>query len=171
LSFIETQRLLLRTWMPFDVAAVESMFADPEVMRYIGVGGPWTPQRTREVVDLMTERYEREGIGIWPVVLKETSAVIGECGLQTLPGSDEVELAYLLERAYWGKGYAFEAASAVLDWGFKARGLRRIVAVINPANERSIALINRLGMRYERVVRAYRHDLLKYALDRPTTSS
>jgi [ribosomal protein S5]-alanine N-acetyltransferase len=152
--------------MPFDVDAVAPIFANPEVMRYIGSGGPWTPQRTREAVDVMTDRYERDGIGIWPVVLKETSAVVGECGLQPLPGTAETEIAYLLDVPYWGKGYAFEAASAVLEWGFRVRRLRRIVAVVHPFNGRSIALANRLGMRFDRVVRAYKHDLLKYALER-----
>jgi RimJ/RimL family protein N-acetyltransferase len=166
-SFIETERLLIRTWMPGDAAKVEKMFADPDVMRYIGTGGPWPADRTRELVGVMIERYERSGIGVWPVVLKEQSAIIGECGLQPLPASSDVELAYLFDKPYWGAGYAYEAASAVLEWGFTHAGLQRIVAVIAPENVRSIALINRLGMRFEKVVRAYKHDLLRYAKARP----
>lgn len=167
MSFIETDRLLIRTWMPGDAAKVEAMFADPEVMRYIGVGGPWTPQRTREILAIMSERYESSGIGIWPVVLKSSGAIVGECGLQPLPDSDDVEIAWIVDKPHWGAGYAHEAASAVLDWGFRQHGLQRIVAVIHPENARSIALANRLGMRFEKVVRAYKHDLLKYAKVRP----
>jgi [ribosomal protein S5]-alanine N-acetyltransferase len=166
-SFIETERLIIRTWMPRDAEQVEKMFADPDVMRYIGTGGPWKPELTRELIGVMIERYERSGIGVWPVLLKSESRVIGECGLQPLPGSDDIEIAYLFDKPYWGAGYAYEAASAVLEWGFGPHGLQRIVAVIDPANARSIALINRLGMRYEKVVRAYKHDLLKYAKAKP----
>jgi [ribosomal protein S5]-alanine N-acetyltransferase len=165
MSFIETPRLLLRTWMPGDAAAVEATFADPGVMRFIGTGGPWSAEQTRANIAIMTERYERDGAGIWPVVLKETGTIVGECGLQPLPNSDDVEIAFLFGKDSWGKGLAFEAASAVLEWGFREHGLRRIVAVVYPANTRSIALINRLGMRYERIVRAYRADLMKYVKD------
>lgn len=167
MSFIETSRLLIRTWMPEDAARIEKMFADPDVMRYIGTGVPWPAERTRELVAVMIERYERSGIGVWPVILKESGSLIGECGLQPLPGTEEVEIAYLFDKPFWGAGYAAEAASAVLRWGFDHHGLRRIVAVIHPENARSIALANRLGMRFERVVRAYKHDLLKYALAKP----
>ena len=167
MSFIETDRLLIRTWMPGDATKVEKMFADPEVMRYIGAGGPWLPERTRELIGVMIERYERSGIGVWPVVLKEGSVLVGECGLQPLPNSTDIEIAYLFDKPYWGAGYAYEAASAVLDWGFNQHGLQRIVAVIAPENARSIKLANRLGMRFEKVVRAYKHDLLKYAKARP----
>jgi RimJ/RimL family protein N-acetyltransferase len=166
-SFIETERLLIRTWMPADAKRAEKMFADPEVMKYIGTGGPWAPERTRELVAVMIERYERSGIGVWPVVLKDGGVLIGECGLQPLPGSTDVEIAYLFDKPYWGAGYAFEAASAVLDWGFTHHGLARIAAVVSPENKRSIALINRLGMRFEGVVRAYKRDLLKYAKAKP----
>jgi [ribosomal protein S5]-alanine N-acetyltransferase len=167
MSFIETERLLIRTWMASDAERVEKMFADREVMRYIGTGGPWAPERTRELIGVMIERYERSGVGVWPVVLKADSTVIGECGLQPLPGSTDVEIAYLFDKPYWGAGYAYEAACAVLEWGFNQHGLQRIVAVVSPENARSIALINRLGMRFEKVTRAYKHDLLKYAKAKP----
>jgi len=166
LSFIETERLLIRTWMPGDAAEAEAIFAKPEVMRYIGAGAAWSAQRTREALELMIDRYERDGIGVWPVVLKASGRIVGECGLQPLAGTTEIELAYLFDVPYWGKGYAFEAASAVLDWGFREQGLRRIVATIDPRNARSIALVNRLGMRFERVVRAHKGDVLQYALAR-----
>jgi ribosomal-protein-alanine N-acetyltransferase len=163
MSFIETERLLIRTWMPGDAAKVERMYGDPEVMRYIGAGGPWTPDRTRELIGVMIERYERTGIGVWPVVLKESGDVIGACGLQPLPNSSDVEVGYLFDKPNWGQGYAPEAAAAVLDWGFNQHGLQRIVAVVSPENPRSIGVVYKLGMRFERVVRAYKHDLLKYA--------
>ena len=162
MSFIETERLLIRAWKPSDANAAERIFADPEVMRFIGVGGPWTSDQSRSAIAAMSDRYEREGLGIWPVVLKEDGTLIGECGLQPLPGSSDIELAYLFDKPYWGRGLAYEAAEAVLDYGFGIHGLRGVVAVVRPENARSIALLNRLGMRFDRVVRAYKRDLLKY---------
>jgi RimJ/RimL family protein N-acetyltransferase len=165
LSFIETERLLIRTWMPSDESALAEIFGDGETMRYIGKGYPagLSREQTHDALATMTQRYERDGIGIWPVVLKETGGVIGVCGLQPLANSADVEIAYLLNGTHRGRGYAFEAASAVVEFGFRDQGFARIVAVVHPFNARSIALVRRLGMRFDRVVRAYQNDLLKYA--------
>lgn len=156
--------------MASDEAALAEIFGDGETMRYIGKGYPngLTREQARTALTTMTQRYERDGIGVWPVVLKETGKLIGACGLQPLPNSRDVEIAYILDRAERGKGYAFEAASAVMEFGFRDQDFARIVAVVHPFNAPSIALVRRLGMEFDRVVRAYQNDLLKYAKDAET---
>ncbi|MBV8491715.1 MAG: GNAT family N-acetyltransferase [Candidatus Eremiobacteraeota bacterium] len=168
MSLLETPRLLLRRWGDEDEPALTAIFADGETMRYIGKGYPngLAPEQAREALNAMKMRYTRDGIGIWPVVLKETGKLIGVCGLQPLPATSDVELAYIFDAEHRGKGYATEAASAVVDFGFRDRGFTRIVAVVHPFNQRSIALVGRLGMRFERVVRAYQNDVLKYVKER-----
>ncbi len=170
MSFIETPRLLIRTWMASDAAALEAIYGDGETMRYIGRGYPQglPPETTRAALAAMIARYESDGIGVWPVVLKESGELIGACGLQPLPKTDETEIAFLFNKAFRGKGYAYEAAAAVMEFGFAQARVPRIVAVVNPRNARSIALINKLGMRFEGVVRAYQSDLLKYAKEAST---
>lgn len=163
MSFIETERLLLRTWMPRDLTAAQALFGDPTVMRYVGTGAAWSSDETKVVIERTIDDYERDGIGLWPVVLKADGTVVGACGLQALPRREEIELSVTFAQRLWGGGYGYEAARAVLAWGFGERGLARIVAVCDRENARSIRLINRLGMRYERIVRVYRADLMLYA--------
>lgn len=169
MSFIETERLLLRAWMPSDAQAMVPIFGDTETMRYIARGYQrgLTEEETRRAVGHMIEDYERTGSGIWPVIVKQTGAIVGECGLIAAPVGNDMEVAFIFSRSERGKGYAYEAASAVIDYGFDVLALPRIVAFVHPFNSRSIALIHRLGMSFDRVVRAYRADLLRYTKERP----
>ena len=76
---------------------------------------------------------------------------MGWAGLQPLSGTDEIEVGYAFERAAWGRGYATEVASAIVQWGFEELGLERIVAVASPENAGSRRVMDKLGMRYEGV--------------------
>ena len=142
---IETERLLLRPWRDDDAAAVAAIYAKPEVMRYIP-GGTWDAQRTSQIVGRMRAMHDVQGFGFYPVVLKESGAIAGHAGLGYLEGTPEVELAYILDERYWHRGYATEAARALLMHGFATCGLQRIVAVAFPENDRSIAVMKRSGM-------------------------
>lgn len=162
MSYIETPRLLLRTWIvPGDVDDAAEIFTDSEVLRY-------AQDRlvAREAVPALLERFlhaeERDGFSLWPVVLKATREVVGDCGLGFIEGTRDVEISWHFKRSAWGHGYASEAAAAVLDFAFSQAGLTRVYALIDPANERSVAVANRLGMRFDRVVRAYKRDVLRY---------
>jgi RimJ/RimL family protein N-acetyltransferase len=166
---VETARLLLRPWAAGDEEAMVPIFGDAETMRYIGSGYQrgFTADETRALVARVAERGRDTGIGIWPVVLKETGSIVGECGLAAVADPVDVEIAYIFSRAHRGKGYAFEAATAVLAYAFDVLKLPRVVAFVHRDNARSIALINRLGMRYERIVRAFRADLMRYSKAAP----
>ncbi len=164
MSFIETPRLLLRTWMPSDLAAAARIAADPEVMRGVGAGSPWSSAATAAALERTSADYDRDGIGVWPVVRKLDGCVVGACGLQRAPLDGDVELVCVLARELWGTGSAAEAARAVLDWGFGERRLARIVAFAHPNVPRAVRFLHRIGMDFDRVVRAYRADLLRYAV-------
>ncbi|HEU5480260.1 MAG TPA: GNAT family N-acetyltransferase [Candidatus Tumulicola sp.] len=161
---VETERLIVRAWEDGDEEALIAIFADPGTVRYLGKGYQHglRADQTRAMVERMRERFARTGLGVWPVVLKETGAVIGECGLAPVADSDDVEIAYVLSPAARGKGYASEAAAAVLAYAFQTLKLARVVAFVHRGNAASIAVINRLGMRYDRVVRAFRADVMRY---------
>ena len=165
----ETPRLAIRWWEASDEEALAAIYGDGNVMRYIGEGYPngFTREQTKKALSHMVTRSQNDRLAIWAVVLKETNAVIGACGLVPLEKTGDIEIAFIYGKPSWGKGYAYEAACAVHDYGFTQLQLPRIVAVVNPFNARSIALINRLGMRFEHVVRAYKNDLLKYTKSSP----
>lgn len=163
-TIVETPRLLVRGWRDADVAPIVSIFADPQTVRYVGKGYQrgFAREQTVAMIARLRDRCEKTGIGIWPVELKETQATIGECGLHPAADSDDTEIAYVFSAEVRGRGYATEAASAVLAYAFQPLGLPRVVAFVHPGNARSIAVVHRLGMRFDRLVRAFHADVLRY---------
>jgi [ribosomal protein S5]-alanine N-acetyltransferase len=160
---LETERLVLRRWRDGDDVAAAPIYAKPRVMRYIP-SGTWDLDRTKAFVARMRALEKTQGYGFYPVVLKESGAIVGHAGLGRLEATPEVELAYIFDEPHWGKGLATEAARAILAHGFGAIGLERIVAVAFPENERSIAVMKRCGMRYAGVARHFGRDVVKYEI-------
>jgi RimJ/RimL family protein N-acetyltransferase len=162
-SFIETERLLIRKWqLPRDMDDAFAIYGDAETMRFIPCGA-LTREQTERLVRRMMERDEQQGYGIWPVVHKENQRVIGECGITQIPGHEpDIEIAWIYNKEYHGRGYATEAARAVTEFAFSELKVTRLYALIDRLNGPSIAVANRLGMRYDRVIRAYKRDLMRY---------
>lgn len=127
----ETERLILRQWLPSDRAPFAELNADPEVMRYF----PAT--LSREESDALADRaqamIERHGWGFWAVEQKEDGDFIGFVGLNIpavdLPFNPCVEVGWRLAQASWGQGYATEAARACLQVGFQQLYLAEIVSL------------------------------------------
>jgi len=163
MAFIETERLILRTWMPSDAPALLESYSDPEVTRFLPMSSEPTLESTSAWIDRQMDEQEREGFSVWPVIRKDDGRLIGRCGLHRLP-EGYVEIAWVFERASWGHGYATEAARAALTYARETLRLPNLYALINPANSASIAVAYRLGMRFDRVVRAYKRELLRYVL-------
>ena len=167
MNVLETERTVLRTWAPDeDAAAAVRIYGDADVMHYIPAGVMDVEQIAR-LLQRFNEEFERESFGLWAVVEKATGTIVGECGLHRIPETGEVEIGWLFERAAWGRGFATEAARAILDYGFTKAGLQRIICLIDRENPRSVAVANRLGFYYDRIGRYYHRDLLKYYLPVP----
>jgi ribosomal-protein-alanine N-acetyltransferase len=158
---LETQRLIARRWEDGDAAVAAAIYAKPEVMRFIP-GGVWDLERTRTILVRMRELEERQGFGFYPLVHKETGALAGHAGLGHLEGGDEIEVAYILDVPYWGRGLATEAARAFLAAGFKRHALTRIVAVAFPENRASIAVMQHCDMRPCGLARHFGREVAKY---------
>jgi RimJ/RimL family protein N-acetyltransferase len=161
---VETARLLLRPFAADDVDAV-AFYADPDVMRFIPRGA-WKRADLPSVFVAMVERRAQQwaarSYGMWAIVFKENGAVIGHCGLQPLEDSGEIEVFYLLDKPYWGRGIAVEAAVASIGFGFEHAGLKRIVAVAMKENAASQRVMQKAGMRFAGPARQYGLDLIKY---------
>jgi RimJ/RimL family protein N-acetyltransferase len=148
---LETTRLLLRQWRPSDREPFAALNADPVVMMH------FPAQLTREESDALADRCERLiaelGWGAWATEIKATGEFIGYVGLHIprddLPLSPCVEIMWRLARAHWGQGFATEAACGALRIGFEALSLPEIVSFTVPANTRSRAVMERLGMQMD----------------------
>ncbi|HVN06335.1 MAG TPA: GNAT family N-acetyltransferase [Bryobacteraceae bacterium] len=156
---------MLRDWEPLDWTEFSAIAADPEVIRYIGDGTPWSGERSREFVQRQIALSAARGFCLWKLMPKEGRRLIGFCGLQPLPETDEIEIGWWLARAWWGRGLATEAARAALHEGFTRAGLDRIVAIAQPANTASIRIMEKLGMRFERMTESRGVPVAMYACD------
>lgn len=150
---LETPRLALRALAPGDLDALAAMYADPEVMRYIGTGGPRGRDDAARAIDRQLTVYVERGFGEWAAVLRESGDMVGLCGLIVWPdieGTEELEVAYLLAREAWGRGLGTEVAGAIRDWAVRELGRRRLVSCIYPEHSASIHVAQKIGMRYEK---------------------
>jgi RimJ/RimL family protein N-acetyltransferase len=160
MSFIETERLYLRTWMPGDVDEALETYGDPEVMKYTG-GAPRTRETMAALIERMMAVCESGALGFWPVIEKSSGAIVGVCGINRIDGEANVEIGWMLRRSVWGKGYATEAALAVLAYARDKR-IDPVYAFVELRNARSIAMFPRLGMVFDRVIRHDGADMMRY---------
>jgi RimJ/RimL family protein N-acetyltransferase len=146
---LTTERLRLRNWRADDLDAWFEMGRDPVVMEH------FPSQFTREQAESALLRNQawiaEHGYGFWAVELIGGTPFIGFCGIKDVPFeasfTPAIEVGWRVARPHWGKGYATEAARAALDYGFGTLALDEIVAFLLPANRRSAAVCDRLGMR------------------------
>ena len=151
---LETSRLTLRRFTLDDAPFVHEMVNDPDWIRYIGDRGVHTLEDARVYIrDRTLAQYDRLGFGMYVVTLHGSDEALGTCGLIRRDGLDDVDLGFAFLARHRGRGYASEAAVAVLDQGVNGLGLKRIVAIVSPENHRSIRILERIGMRFERMIR------------------
>jgi ribosomal-protein-alanine N-acetyltransferase len=130
------------------------IYTDAENMRFMGRRPDSIEFERYHLRRHIANYYDTHGFGLWAAVLKENNELIGRCGLiyQQVEGTQEVEVSYLIDRHYWGRGLATEAAREAVKLGFEKYKFPRIVAMINPANIASVRVAQKIGMKYERDV-------------------
>lgn len=144
---LSTERLILRRWQDRDLEPWAAMNADPEVREHLGE--PLTREQSDASVARFLAEFDERGYGWWAVEIRATGGFAGFAGLDRVDDGlpfTGVEIGWRLARAAWGKGYATEAALAVLGFGFGTLGLAEILAVTTAGNLRSQAVMSRIGM-------------------------
>ena len=151
---LETARLALTHLSARDAEFIHGQLNEPSFLRYIGDRGVHSVDDAyRYINDGPVAMYARYGFGLLRVGLKGDDTPIGICGVLKRDCLPEPDLGFSLLPAYWSKGYAFEAASAVMCEAQGALGLGRILAITSLENESSIRLLGKLGFRFERTIR------------------
>lgn len=151
---LETGRLTLRRIGLHDAAFILDLLNEPSFILNIGDKGLRTLDDARRYIeDGPLASYARLGFGLNLVQRRGGGETLGICGLLKREWLDDVDLGFALRPPFWGQGYAFEAASAVLVQAREELGLRRIVAVTTLGNDSSIRLLEKLGFRLERIAR------------------
>lgn len=159
---LETERLLLRRLEATDADAIFAMRSDADVMRYIR-----EPQKRRETenwIRLVSSRWEKDKLGFCAVVEKASGVLTGWCGVWRLAETGEVEIGYAVAKEFWGRGFATEAAAALLEYAFAYIKPDKITAVADPQNIASRRVMEKLGMRFVRTDDFYERQLVQYAI-------
>lgn len=148
--FLETQRLIIKPSTPEDFDDLYAIQSDPDVMQYIGQGAR-SFDEVQESLKNIIAHHQKHGFSFCSVFEKESNQLIGQAGLQYLAYDDhqpDIEIGYRLNKQYWGKGYATELTKALIAWGFDNLTVNKLVAVINPENEKSRKVLEKAGMFY-----------------------
>ena len=160
MNILETERLMLRQFISNDADFILRILNEPSFIQNIGDRGVRTLEDARAYLTKgPIASYEQNGFGLYLVTLKETGASIGMCGLIKRNELEDVDIGYAFLPEYWSKGYAFEAAIAVKEYARAVIGLRRLVAITDPENQASIRLLEKIGLRFEKMIRLSEDDI------------
>lgn len=170
LACLETQRLRLRPFVADDLPEHGRLYADPEVTRYLA-GGPYLGDaarlRSERAVRRFVDHWQVRGFGVWAVRDRVSGAFLGQCGLNTIDETGEVEALWAFARPAWGCGLATEAAGAALEWAFDVAALPTVIAIAAPENVASRRVMQKIGMRYAGPARYFGLDVVRYERVRP----
>ena len=149
---LETARLSLRRFTFDDAPFVIELLNQPSFIRNIGDRGVRNVDDARRYLrDGPIAMYEQFGFGLWRVSRRPDDEFVGMCGLLKRDILPDVDVGYAFLPGHWGQGYAFEAADATIAHGARKFGLKRVIGVVSDHNAASIRVLEKLGMRFERM--------------------
>ena len=163
----ETEHLQFRPLTASDLDDLAALYADPEVMRFLG--GPRSKDEVQRVLSGYIREYQIYEDSVFAIVQKSDQRFIGYCALlkQEVEGMPEVELIYVLATDYWQRGLALEGILGLKNYGQQQLGFSRIVSLIPPRNIASLHIAEKIGMRYERDVDQWGQHFRLYAVRQP----
>lgn len=150
---IETDRLRLRAVTLDDTGIMLAVWNDPDFIRNVADRGIRTEEQAREVIArTVLTLFEKHGYGPCCISLKSDDSMIGICGLFKRENLDHPDIGFAILPDYCGKGYAGEAAAAVVHYAREQLGLTALTAIVSPENRASIGLIEKLGLKFDRMI-------------------
>ncbi len=154
MQILETERLVLRHATLDDAAFAYDLVNDPSFIENIGDKGVRNLDDAKDYLrNGPMDSYERHGYGLYLTLLKDSGVPIGICGLVKRGTLEHPDVGFAIRPEFWRKGYASEAAAAVLAYGKHELGLEHIVAITSPTNAGSAAVLEKIGLRFERMIR------------------
>lgn len=149
---LETSRLTLRRFVFDDAPLVVALLNQPSFIRNIGDRGVRNVDDARRYLrDGPMTMYAQHGFGLWHTARRADGVFVGMCGLLKRDILPAVDIGYAFLPEHWGQGYAFEAANATVELGAREFGLERVIGVVSDHNAASIRVLEKIGMRFERM--------------------
>jgi len=157
---LETERLSLQKFTLADAPFILELLNEPSFIQNIGDRGVRTVSEAERYLETgPLSSYARNRFGLYRVVLKGSGESIGMCGLIRREALEDVDLGYAFLPRFWGQGYAVEAALACKEYACDPLGLKRLVAIVDPANRGSIRVLEKVGMKFEKMIRLSADDI------------
>ena len=151
---LETERLTLREITINDAGFLLGLLNEPSFVQNIGDKNVRTIDDARlYALNGPIASYQQHGFGLYLVALKEKSEPIGICGLVKRDSLPDADIGYALLPAFWRKGYALEATTAIKQHAFTALGHQQLLAIVNPENASSIRVLEKIGLKFKSMVR------------------
>lgn len=150
-NIIETKRLILREFIPGDIKLLVEIFSDNETMIYYP--HPFSMKEVKKWIEWNIKSYQKYKHGLWAVILKENNILIGDCGItmQNIEGQDLPEIGYHINKKYWNMGYASEAASACIEYGFYNCNYTSLYSYTDIRNVPSRKVAEKIGMTFQKI--------------------
>jgi RimJ/RimL family protein N-acetyltransferase len=145
---IKTDRLTLRAFTEADTDALTLILNGDDVLRYFPTTTPPTRGGVTKMITRILHHWEEKGYGLWALTLAETGQLMGRCGLQYIPETDEVEVDFILDRQFWGQSFATKAGQTSMNYGFDSLDVNSITGIVHPDNLASQRVLQKLGMQY-----------------------
>lgn len=153
MNILETERLILREMNEADSALMFELLNEPDFIRHVADRGVRTlADAAGYIAEKIVPSYAKFGFGFYVMELKESGTPLGICGLIKRDTLEDVDIGFSVLRRFWRKGYCYEAASALMNYGRTELRLPRIVGITSPENESSGRLLEKLGLRFEKMI-------------------
>ncbi len=154
MKILETERMTLREVTTGDAKFILDLLNQPSFIRYIGDRNVRTIEQARDYIESrFMESYKKFGFGMWAVDLKEMHAPVGICGFVKRESLPDADIGFAFLPQYEKKGYAYESAVAVMEYGKSVLGLKTILAITSLDNESSGKLLEKINFKFERLIK------------------
>ncbi len=163
---LETEHLVLRAWRTDDAEAWYSVLQEPELLKYFPDPNPPSRHMADRYIEHHLEHWRTFGYGHWVVTTRGDERVVGWTGLEYVAELQQTELAYLLSRSVWGRGYATEAGRAAVRFAFDTAGVDELIGLVHPDNTASIRVLEKCGMSLVDRVTLWGLEMCRYRVPR-----
>lgn len=163
---IETDRLFLRMFEAKDLEAAYLLFNDSDVQKYLSPKNRRTRQQLKVLLKNAVRYWREKGFGLWCVTEKHIGEMIGYCGFQNFDETGEVEIVFGFLKEHWGRGFATEAATVCLQFGFEKLNFKKIFAATNPENVASLRVLEKAEMTFVKNESHYEMETVIYSISK-----
>jgi ribosomal-protein-alanine N-acetyltransferase len=160
---LTTERLILRQFTMDDREVLFTITQEPDIFQYFPTKTAWDMDKVERSIQYQSNHWKTFGYGQMAVTLRETGQLMGWCGLEYLPDTNETEVGYLLSNIFWGKGFATEVARASVDFGQNEIGLKEIIGLTDPLNVASQRVLEKCGLMFTRRQVYFGMEMFRYS--------